>query len=239
MIAIVSSTIFPSAAVKYGVAAGRLVAAPDERLRQTGETVRSLQRLGIQRIVVADNSGPAWDDAATRALAPARVVVYPQHPFANKGISELYLLLAAIPSLPAEERILKISGRYVLNRVAPPELGDNDVWGRLYPSREAGALFSTRCYLVRNRTVFATFVARVLREVYAHQARIVGPGSLLRIVRSSLWPATDTYPYEDPSYSIEGAAAIILRRHNYRVSLEEPLGLIGSVAGDPSHILRE
>ena len=240
MIAVVSSTVFPTARSTYGVQGGqRSFASPAERLAQTRGTVDSLVRLGVRRIIVADNSGPAWDPAATAPLGPAEVHLVDHHQFANKGISELYLLLAAVPLLTSGEPVMKISGRYSLDRAGLPELDGADILGRFDGSGARSEMFSTRCYVARDAAVFETFVRRTLREVYAWGARVSGARSLLRIVKNSVAPERDDFPYDDPSVSIERASAVVLRRHRYHMRRVETLGIRGHVAGDPAALLCE
>src|ERR1043166_7210271 len=97
-IAIISSTIVPPSIEHYGGNHARWT--PEERLEQTRGSIRSLVELGIDDIYLADNSGGSWRDGMDRELRPARVRVFSHHQYRNKGISELYLLLAALPGIP-------------------------------------------------------------------------------------------------------------------------------------------
>ena len=89
---------------------------------------------------------------------------------------------------------------------------------------------STRCYAVRNRQLYRQFLEDTLNELYGHAARIVGPRSLVRILKNSVKPAADQSAYFDPSISIEGAAAAALSRRNYAVVRLTELGLVGEIA---------
>jgi hypothetical protein len=224
MIALVSSTVFPPREPIYD--GPRSWLSGDARLQQTCETVRSLHALGAREIVVADNSGDGWRSGAEVELLPARVLRLATPQFRNKGISELHLLRAALPSLGDDEPILKISGRYTLSRDLCAQLDDHDVLGRIYRQGRQWSL-STRCYLVRDRETFAMLIDEAFRELYATPARIVGPRSLLRIVHNSLRPPRDEYPYDDPPVSIERAFGEVLRRRRFRFRSVERLGVEG------------
>ncbi len=114
MIAIVSSTIAPSALPSHD--GTRTTFTPEQRLEHTRGTVASLVELGVNEIFIADNSAGGWLCGRERELAPARVLHFDHPPVRNKGIGEMWLLLGALPSLPEGLPILKISGRY---RVGP------------------------------------------------------------------------------------------------------------------------
>jgi hypothetical protein len=225
VIALVSSTIFPGDAPVY--AESRSVFSPEERLAQTRRTIESLQASGFSNIYLADNSGVNWVDGTEDRLQPARVFRFSQHQFHNRGISELYLLLAMLGALPDDRPILKISGRYALKNNIVAQLSNADVAAKWSADNRT---ISTRCYVVRDRRLYRRFLEDTLNELYGHAARIVGPRSLLRILKHSLQPAADDSAYFDPSTSIEGAAAAALRNKNYAVVRLAELGLEGEIA---------
>lgn len=225
MIALVSSTIFPGDAPVY--AASRSLFSPEERLVQTRRTIESLQAHGFSDIYLADNSGTNWMAGTEDRLAPARVFNFSHHQFQNRGISELYLLLEMLDALPDDRPILKVSGRYALKNNVAHELGSADVAAKWMTDNRT---ISTRCYMVKNRRLYRRFLEDTLNELYGHAARIVGPRSLIRILKNSLSPATDASAYFDPTTSIEGAAAAALSRQHYSVVRLTDLGLEGEIA---------
>jgi len=237
LIAIISSTIFPpDDSIHDGQ---RTLTDADNRLAQTQRTVHSLLSTGIKRIYIADNSGRLWKQEAAAALEPAILLIYEQHQFKNRGVSELYLLLKALNELPSGIPILKISGRYQLKKTFAGELGEADFVVKYYRKGRHKPSISTRCYLVKDKDTYQTFLQRTLRELYGYPSRVVGQRSLLRIVRNSLFPARDVYPYDDPTLSIEGVASRVLQIFNYRVNEVPFLGVSGYVRGNPSDLIIE
>lgn len=203
MIAIVSSTIAPSALPSHDGA--RTTLSPAVRLEHTKGTIASLVALGTRQIFVADNSVDRWLQSHAASLAPAHILSFSQPPIRNKGIGEMWLLLGALPSLPDNEPILKISGRYRIGPGTGLRLRDGDeVAGKVYANGRVRSL-STRCYLMRDRSVATRLWERTLDEIYAEQARICGPRSLLRILKSSLRPEHDQLRYSDPTTAVETA----------------------------------
>jgi hypothetical protein len=229
MIAVVSSCIAPSALPSHDGA--RTTLAPEVRLEQTQATLASLRAFGVRDIFVADNSAGGWLELRAAALAPARVRHFAQPPIRNKGIGELWLLLGLLDELPADEPILKISGRYRIGPASRLTLpAGHDVAGRVYTHGRTATL-STRCYLVRNRDVAGRLWLRALDEIYAEHARIRGPRSLWRIARDSLFPARDSYRYGDPDASLEAATLHAIRRLPLRLHAVDHLdveGILGS-----------
>jgi hypothetical protein len=236
MLAVISSTIFPpDVPTIWG---SRLRLSSDRRIAQTQETVSSLLRCGATEVIVADNSGARWIDGTERALEPARVVRAEPRLSSNYGISELYLLLAIVGSLPRNTPLVKVSGRYVVSRNILTELGDADFIMR-WVEGKGQQWMSTRYYGVRDAALYETFLRRVLRECFAYRGRVVGPRSLLRILMDSLHPERDQYPHEDPPLPIEHAAARVLRAYRYRTKVLDYLGVRGSSTFDPERIIEE
>lgn len=227
MIALVSSTIFPQQDDVYG--GERSVFDHATRLSQTVETVRSLFHCGLQTVIVADNSGRLWQPDAVARLAPATVLVFDHPQFRNRGLSESYLLLAALEHLPANEPILKLSGRYTLDLV-PDFDSELDI---LLKFRDNHQTVSTRCYVTRNRDVLRQYLTGILQEVYGSRSRIVGPRSLIRTVVTSICPKKDDYPHHDPTVSIEWAGARVIAHKRWQVRdvaslhIQGALGLTG------------
>lgn len=225
-IAVISSTISPPRLELYDGNSARW--SPAERLEQTRASIQSLLDLGISEIYLADNSGANWREDTGEKLRPSQVRVFNQHSYRNKGISELYLLLAMLPHLPTGRPIIKLSGRYRLKRRLDNELGDRDLVVREWAGRSRlQSCASTVCYAVRDARTHERFLRDTLRDVFGFPSRIAGPRSLLRIMRNSLFPSRDLYPYDDPQGSIEHAAWRALRKGGYRVRAVQSLGVEG------------
>lgn len=227
MIAIISSTIYPPDKPIYDVTRSRF--SPEERLQQTLETIRSLLAAGLDNIFLADNSGDEWVKGTEEYLKPAKVFVYKQHQYRNKGISELWLLISLLGNIPAATPILKISGRYILASTVYPDLGGAELAVKLEGDRRIKNSMSTRCYLVKDKDVYEAFLKRTLCAVYGYWGRVVGPRSFIRIMKNSIMPKQDHFPYDDPSISIEIAAAHVLKKYNYEVKYLSTLGIRGEL----------
>ncbi len=235
-VAILSSAIAPQSSEHYGREPLRY--DPDARLEQTRSSIQSLLALGIEEIYLADNSGSNWRVDMERALHPARVQVFHQHPYRNKGISEVYLLLAALPGLPPGRPIIKLSGRYQLTRRLDESLGENDLVAR--ESRGVGlphCYLSTIAYAVRDSTIYERLLRETRRDMFGFPSRIVGPRSLVRVLRNSVFPDRDTYPYDDPQVSIEHATWRAARKCGYRLHSVESLGVAGITGQTGEHHL--
>jgi len=227
MIAVVSSTVAPSALPTHDGL--RTTLSPEKRLEQTKATVASLVAFGARRVLVADNSPGSWLAERPGQLGPAEVI-HLRHPvFGNKGVGEQWLLLAVADLLPEDEPIIKISGRYLLNKSSELRIeGDDDIAGKIYPEGRTHTL-STRAYLLRNKAVALRFWGRALDEVYAQPARIMGARSLIRIVGNSLRPERDGYAYSDPStLSLEHAAYRAIRNLGLKLRAVGTLGVEGN-----------
>ncbi|CAM2956179.1 hypothetical protein [Rariglobus hedericola] len=228
MIALISSTLYPSASHSYDGARSRF--SNLERLEHTKGTVASLVALGFKRIVIADNSLD-WHPATEASLAPAEVWRIPTPEFRNRGLSELFLLRAAAARLPANEPVIKVSGRYLLSRNPLTYIGDADVAVKGDSFTKRNGAMSTRAYGCRDVATFQRLLTFSITEIFAYPARIVGPGSLLRIIRASLWPAKDTFSYDDPPHSIELVMARSIKLMKLKVHFLSPLGVRGILAG--------
>lgn len=225
MIGLISSTIFPLN--NPGADGARTWIRPEQRIEQTQRTIASLRDVGITDIHLVDNSGALWRRGTEQQFAPAKVYVYDHHQYKNKGTSELWLLLSALENLPPDTPILKISGRYGLTKGIDFDGAKWDLAGRIYRLGIITYSFSTRCYVIKSKEVYETFIKRTLMELYGYSARIVGPRSFYRILRNSFLPKYDRYPYDDPGLSIENAAAHVIRKYGYRFDNKEYLGVQG------------
>lgn len=228
MIALISSTLCPP--VTDCCDGPRSVFTHAERLAQTRLTVASLVALGFKRIVIADNS-TEWNSDIETALAPAEILRITVPSFRNKGLSELYLLLAAASRLPDDAPVVKISGRYSLDRNPLANLGEADIALKSDGFTERNGAMSTRAYGCRTVATFRRLLECTLNEAYAYPTRIVGPRSLLRILRASVFPHRDTFPYNDPPHSIERVMVRAIKRLRLRVHCVTPLGISGVLAG--------
>jgi hypothetical protein len=238
MIAVVSSTISPSALPSHDGA--RTTLSREVRLEQTRATVASLLAFGAREIFIADNSPGAWVLEQKAVLSPARVMHMDQPPIRNKGIGELWLLLGALDSLPEGEPILKISGRYRVGAETGLALRDgDDIAAKVHRDGPSGEI-STRCYLLRDRSVAARLWQRSLDELYAERSRIVGPRSLLRIVRNSMHPECDSFPYSDPNtLSLEQASLRAIRHLKLGLRAVANLGVEGTLGSWTNPLVKE
>ena len=237
MIAVVSSTVAPSTLPSHdGV---RTTLTPEVRLTHTQGTIASLVTLGVREIFVADNSPTSWLRDRAADLAPARVLSFNQPPIRNKGLGEMWLLLSALESLPENEPIMKISGRYRVGPETQLKLREgDDVAGKVYPQGRDHVL-STRCYLMRNRNVATRLWERTLDELYADAARIHGPRSLWRLLQNSLRPDRDLLRYSDPSLSVETAIHRAIRHLSLRINSVEHLAVEGVLGKWDNAVIRE
>jgi len=238
MIAIITSTIFPPSESSYWNS--RKEAKPEERFEQTLETIQSLIKYEIEHIYLCDNSGYGWTPELKDKVKPVELQLFGHYQFRNYGISELYMLKKGLCQLPEDESVLKISGRYRLTKDPRDYLGDADVAGRLYnPETYKKRTLSTALYCVKNSKIFSFIVDQALREIYASQCRIVGPGSLFRILKNSISRSGGEYSYEDPNTSIEGAIARVIKIKKLKVRHIPSLGIQGYQCGDPERWITE
>jgi hypothetical protein len=228
MIAVVSSTIFPSSMPGHDGARTNIDVGA--RLGQTVASIQSLVALGFTEIHVADNSPTPLEAEVIKRLSPARVWSFGHYPYRNKGVAEALLLLAILPQLPAGQPVMKLSGRYRASMNLCHELDGASLVG-LFSHYQAGRVksLSTRAYAVRDRAFFETFLHGTLNELYASAWRVVGPRSLLELVRRHLRPRKDDYPYSDPLGSLEISAARWLNRERVTVRHLERIGVAGTL----------
>jgi|SRR5580658_42480 hypothetical protein len=238
MIAVVSSTVAPSTLASHDGA--RTTLSPELRLEQTRATVASLVARGVTEIIIADNSPGAWLRDRAVELEPARILHLSHPPMRNKGIGELWLLLGALESLPEAKPILKISGRYKIGPETELVLREgDDIAAKVQGDGSTGEI-STRCYLLRDRSVAARLWERSLDEVYAERSRIVGPRSLIRIIRNSIRPGGDNFSYADPNtISLEQASLRAIRHLGLRLRSVANLGVEGTLGSWTNPLVKE
>ena len=182
MIAVISSTIYPS--VQTTRDGARSWNTPESRLEQTQKTIQFLVDAGISEIYLADNSGVNWISTTDTLLKPAKVYIFNQYQYQNKGISEIYLLLSILEFIPENEPIIKISGRYFMEKNPFQNSIECDLQTKIYRYGIFRSSMSTRCYWVKNKEVYKVFLKTTLCEIFAYSSRIVGPASLAKIIRN-------------------------------------------------------
>lgn len=224
MIAVISSTIAPSALPSHD--GPRTNIDVEKRLAQTVESVRSLTALGFSEIYIADNS-LTLPPSAEQLLAPARLLRFGHFPYRNKGVAEALLLLALSEHLPPARPIMKLSGRYRAGLNLCDSLHDAALAGLFAAAGSSAENLSTRAYAVRDRATFIRLLQGTLDELYASPWRVVGPRSLLSLVRRLLRSASDAYPYSDPLGSLEISAARWLKHSGLKIQKLEKLGIEG------------
>jgi hypothetical protein len=225
MIAIVTSTIKPT----QGDDPSRSLYTFKQRLEQTKHTLTRLKQCGFKSIYLLDNS-PSLDASTLQSLlndiADVKVYHLLQYQFKNKGINELLMLLFITELLPKSETIFKISGRYY-----PTETFDKphftDFAAKAYGYNTSKGTISTRGYWIKDADTMHCFLKSCLDEVYTYPARIVG----LRSLYNKLGQRLFNKPFTPVNISIEFAAANVLKRSNYKVTLLNTVNIEGLVAG--------
>jgi hypothetical protein len=224
MLALISSTIFPPPVTNHRTLY-RGTLAPEKRIEQTKETIRSLVDLGYKEIYLLDNSGVRWLEGTDAELSPARVFKFNHFQFENKGLSELYMLLAGVQLLPDNEPIFKISGRYVIGKRE-----DETLFSRYdVLCRHDGNNMTTRAYYVKNRKVLESLLLLTLERMYSQGARVVGPKSLLKFLKNNFAPALEDRAYLEPEVMIEKSMFECIKKKYKYLSIGE-IGLSGNFA---------
>ncbi|HEY5227553.1 MAG TPA: hypothetical protein VIJ19_03375 [Opitutaceae bacterium] len=233
-----SSTVAPSVLPSHD--GKRTTLTPETRLDQTRATVASLVALGAKQIVISDNSAGDWLRDRAAELHPAKVLHMDQPPVRNKGIGELWLLLGALDALEAGAPILKISGRYTVGPKTELTQGpEADVVGKA-SGEGLAAEISTRCYLLRDKAIAARLWGRAIDEIYAERSRIVGPRSLIRIIRNSVRPRDDSFPYSDPNtLSLEQATQRAVRHLGLRFRAVANMDVEGTLGSWTNPLIKE
>lgn len=232
-IAIITSTISPPRSDLHGVESNLI--SPEHRFEQTQETIKSLITLGIEHIVLVDNSSNEESEKLLNLLTGIKIINSRSPQFRNKGLSELWMLQKSLEWIPENTPILKISGRYSLTKKLDKYLdGAVEFVGRRYGRSEQkireGMKYthvSTVAYVVKNIEIFEKIINRTMNEVYGYASKIVGPMSFLRICRNSLFPFHDHYNYSDPSISIELGLARALDALKIHTNYVDSLGVEG------------
>lgn len=196
MIAIISSTIFPSPAT--ATTQYRSIIPPLDRLKQTKRTIESLQKLNFSDIYLFDNSGFYWVDGHEKELFPAKIIKINSLQYTNKGLSELIMLVQGMQVLPENTPILKISGRYELSRQLDLEkLTGFDFAGKLYDDS-----ISTRSYYFKDKNVMEKVLMYALNNMYYYKHRVTGFRSLRKVIKNAFC-FNENENYYESSISIE------------------------------------
>ncbi|MEB0260638.1 MULTISPECIES: hypothetical protein [unclassified Mucilaginibacter] len=224
MIAIVSSTIKPLT----GPQQSKSFYTYEQRVEQTKFTLLRLRECGFTKIFLIDNS-PLLDKEQIQKLLTGfpEVEVHHllQYQFKNKGINELLLLLYLIEYLPANQPVFKISGRYYPTQdFKKPDFADLAV-KKYHHSRNNNSI-STRGYWVKDADTLHRFLTDCLYEHFVYSERIVGLGSLIRVLFRKKDKNTPHF-----SISIEFAAERVLRKGDYDVTFIDKIGIEGLIAG--------
>jgi hypothetical protein len=229
LIALITSTIFPS---NIGHKEVRSVFSSEERLEQTQATIQSLLKCGYTQIYLLDNSGKHWIQETENKLHPAKVILFHHHQFKNKGISESLMLIDALEYLPNYTPILKISGRYKLEKHLNIDGDAFDLSAKFYTHQFKYFItistMATRCYLVKDKVTYLAYLSALLEEMYSYSSKIVGLGSLKRFFTNQFFSKQNKYEFFDPTLSVEAASVRVLKKLNFKVYKIEKVGLSGS-----------
>jgi len=228
LIAVITSTIFPP---NLGPQEVRSVFSSEERLEQTQATIQSLLKCGYTQIFLLDNSGKYWVQETVNKLHPAKVILFHHHQFKNKGISESLMLIDALEYLPDNTPILKISGRYKLERYLNIDGNAFDLSAKFYTHKfkyfTTRSTMATRCYLVKDKITYHTYLSALLEEMYSYSSKIVGIGSLKRFFTNQFFPRENKYEFFDPALSVEAASIRVIKKLSFKVHKIEKVGLSG------------
>ena len=224
MITIVTSCINPEANLENP----KSFLASQEREKQTIYGLKKIKEVGLSRIILVDNS-PSYDFSNIINVVPDLEIIHlSQYQFRNKGINELLMLLAIVDSLPADETIFKISGRYYPDENFNQDFEDNvDFKIRTYDFNSKRGTISTRGYFVRNKKTYKEFLLKTLNEVFNYSKRIVGMRSLINQIIGIFKPSFSF----SPTTSIEFAAARVIKKEPYSYSIAPTFGIEGRIAG--------
>lgn len=242
MIAIITSTIFPSEKPIFGDGgdasyacelfpndtiikkANRSSFTHNERLLQTKATIKHLKEHGINDIYLIDNSSKEYHAEIRSSFELVNVITSDAYQFVNKGISEALLILYCLKYLPPDQEILKLSGRYYLNNnFIKPDKMNYDYIVRGYNYYKKRGLISTRCYMVRNKEILEKVTLKVINKMYTRQDEVTGPRSFAKYLKRKIFPETQI----ETTISIELATAIILKESTMKVKLLNTIGLEG------------
>ena len=224
MIALVTSTLIPSNAYSYY--------NPDERLKQTINTIQKLYDAGFEDVYLFDNSINTTNlESLSNTFKQLKIFNTPQYSFENKGLNEALLILNNIHVLPPNIPIFKISGRYYPNKdfnlaSYEPYPIDKDIIGVGQFLGSKNAYFSTRAYFIKNKTVLELVLNLAIQEMLSYAKGIHGIKSFLLAIKNLFKQCVGT-PYQ---LSLEQAFARIAYNSN-RCLLINSINVEGLVAG--------
>lgn len=237
---LISSTIVPREGRDNSIV--KSVHSSEERILQTRRTIESLQTLGYDNIYLFDNSGREYQETLESAFRNIHLKLFDHYQYDNKGISETFLMLEGIRYVPDNCPIIKLSGRYQIARRLELDTNNYDLAAKIYQHR--GRLFrntetmATRCYVLRNKAIYQSYLIGLLQEMYAYSSRIVGFGSLKRFLTNQFFSENNVYSFFDPSLSVEAASIRVIRNLNLKLCRLDAIGLNG-LAGTFSNLLIE
>lgn len=229
MVAFITSTIYPPSATYQNAISPY---SNSERLLQTIETVQSLKKSGISKIILIDNSESKYQDIIKSHFTDTILISINQYQFKNRGLTEILMLLCALSQieLKEDEPILKISGRYLLTGEITSINADFKFKGYNYKNNTGTV--STRCYLVKNKEVYIKLLKLALSEIYRYSLRSVGIRSVLAYLYQLIRPSS----IDEPTMSIEMAICKVLKYHKYEVEIVEKIGVEGYIGGNKTFI---
>lgn len=222
MIALITSTICPPPPTINTLY--RSTIEPHQRLNETIQTIESLRMNGINNIFLFDNSGPFWLNEFDDKIKNCILIKINFCQFENKGLSELLLIKSAIPYLPENLPILKISGRYQLINTSMFEyISKYDIVCKQYKN-----CISTRAYLVKNKNVLDGMISASLNSMLNYNSSIKGILSLFSIIRNTVWP------YRKYKFHITVMLEVIMYKiitKNFTIKNLDSIGIKGRIAG--------
>ena len=224
MIALVTSTLTPANAYS--------LYNPDERLKQTINTIQKLYDVGFQEVYLFDNSIDTTNlESLRKTFNQLKVYNTPQYTFENKGLNEALLILNNIHALPANTPIFKISGRYYPNKdfnlsAHLPYPTDKDLIGVGHSFGSKRAYFTTRAYFIKNQAVLESVLNLAIQEMLSYAKGIHGAKSFLLAIKNLFKPYVGT-AYQ---LSLEQAFARIAYT-NKKYLLLNSINIEGLIAG--------
>ena len=108
--------------------------------------------------------------------------------FDNKGLSEAFLISEALEYLPDNKKIIKISGRYLINKNF-----DTKPSSQFICKKNGENAISTRSYIVENKETFKKAITLTINLFLSYNSRILGPRSLIRIIKNSIVPQIQSF----------------------------------------------
>lgn len=238
MIGIISSTIFPES--KIIGECGLREESLNRRIDETLATVESLKTNGIKEIYLFDNSPRDKHRLIEKQFGDINVFCNEQYQFTNRGTSECFLLLNALKHIPAGQEILKISGRYRIEKpyLINADMSQHDLAGKTYRTSNHKLWFSTRSYRARDRDILNRLLVSSLNYLYYGSRRLTGATSAIRILANA-FVFNKERKYHDPGYALEFLFAKSISIEGMTLLNLPELGITGTLKGNPDDIIIE